>query len=283
MSADKARCGTTLVELLVAIVLVTILAAIGGVVTQRVLTVHARTAATDSRRSALADALATLVRHAASVQPGHGDLRVARDTSLEFVHDIGMTTVCRVRGDTLVVTNAADTVPWSATLPRAITTDDELRVWHDADARWVRRSVLAVAPVSGACGDSSLAWPGSGTQQLVLDSSTAGVRPGVVVRVRQRERWSLVRGGDGNWSLSMATWDATRHRFAVPQPLLSPLSPPASHVGPGMVVRAVDAMGSVLPDSALAHTHALLVSLRFTTAVRTGAITDSVRINVAIR
>jgi len=283
MSAGDTRRGVTLVELLVAIVLVTMLAAIGGVITQRMLTVHARTAATDSRHSALADALATLARHAASVQPGQGDLRVARDTSLEIVHDIGMTTVCRVHGDTLVVTSGPDTVPWSATLPRAITTDDAVRVWHDADARWLRRNVVAVAPASGACGDSSLTWPSLGTQQLVLDSSTGGMRPGVVVRVRQRERWSLVRGGDGNWSLSLATWDATRNRFAVPQPLLSPLTPPAAREGPGLAVRAVDAQGRVLADTALADTHALLVTLRFRPSVRLGANTDSVRINVAIR
>jgi len=283
MSAIDLRRGLTLMEMLVAIVLVTMLVAIGGAIAQRVLAVHARTSAADSRRSALADALATLTRHAASVQPMQGDLRAARDTTLEIVHDIGMTTVCRAAGDTLVVTSGADTVPWSSTLPRAITTDDIVRIWHEADARWLPRNVLAVAPASGTCGDSARPWPGTGTQRLLLDRNTAGLRPGTLVRVLRRERWSLVLGGDGKWSLALATWDASRNIFAVPQPLLSPLASPSARTGAGFDVRAVDGEGRALADTALANAHALLVTLRSLPSARLGAITDSVRINVAGR
>jgi len=283
MSAIELRRGLTLVEMLVAIVLVTMLVAIGGATTQRVLAVHARTSAADSRRSALADALATLTRHAASVQPMQGDLRTARNTTLEIVHDIGMTTVCRAAGDTLVVTSGADTVPWSSTLPRAITTDDVVRIWHEADARWLPRNVLAIAPASGTCGESARPWPGAGTQRLLLDRNTAGLRPGATVRVLRRERWSLVLGGDGKWSLALATWDASRDIFAVPQPLLSPLASPSARTGAGFDVRAVDGEGRALADTALAGAHALLVTLRSLPTARLDAITDSVRINVAIR
>ena len=109
------------------------------------------------------------------------------------------------------------------------------------------------------------------------------MRPGMVVRVRQHERWSLVRGADGNWSLSLATWDATGTRFAAPQPLLAPLAPPSAASGPGFSVRAVDGQGRTLSDTALAAAHALIVTLRFGPSVRLGEITDSVRINVAVR
>ncbi len=276
------RRGTTLVELLVSLVLVTLLVGIGSMSTRRVLAVQARTARDDARHAALTDALLTLSRQAASADPLMGDLRVARDTALELLHDIGMTTVCRTAGDTLVVTSGADTLPWSATLPRLVTTDDFVRIWHDADARWIARRVLAATPASGPCGDSSLAWPDRGTQQLLLDSTTAGMRPGVVVRVLQHERWSMVRGADGNWSLSLATFDATRNTMSSPQPLLSPLAAPSAPSGPGLAVRAIDAQGRTLPDTALAQTRALMLTLRLATSARQHATTDSIRINVGI-
>lgn len=283
MMRDPHRRGVTLIELLVCLVLVTLLTGIGSLSTQRVLAVQSRSASADARHTALSDALLTLSRHVASADPLRGDVRMARDTALEIVHDIGMTTVCRTAGDTLVVTHGADTVPWAATLPRRITTDDHLRVWHDADARWIARRIRTVNAASGPCGDSSLAWPDRGTQRLVLDSTTIGMRPGVVVRVLQHERWSLVRGADGNWSLSMATFDATRAAMTTPQPLLSPLSSPTAPSGPGLLVRALDGLGATLADTALRRTRALMLTLRLAPTSRHGAFADSVRINVGPR
>ncbi len=274
------RPGVTLVELLVALVLLLVLLTISSASMQRLLAVQARTGTTEARGSASSDALQTLRRHAATIDLASADLRVARDTALELVYTVGVTTVCRTNRDTLVVTSSADSLPWSSTLPRAITSDDAVRIWHDADARWMRRRVLGALPASGPCGDSSVAWPDRATQQLLLDSGTTGLRPGVAVRVVQRERWSLVRGGDGRWSLSLATWNAARNSFDVPQPLLSPLSAPSAAGGAGLVVRALDAQQRVVSDSALQTASALLIVLRGLPSRRDGAPLDSVRIHV---
>jgi prepilin-type N-terminal cleavage/methylation domain-containing protein len=274
------RPGVTLIELLVVLALVMVLVAIAGASTQRLLAIQSQAASADTRRSALSDALRTLTRHVASAESSRGDLRSAQDTVLELLHGIGSTTVCNARGDTLVVTNSADSMPWRTTLPRAVTDDDALRIWHDGDARWITRRVRTTAPATGPCGDGSLPWPDRATQQLVLDGTTSGMRPGAVVRVLQHERWSLVRGGDGNWSLTLATWDASRHAFNPPQPLLSPLSPPSAGSGAGLVVRAIDALGNPLPDSALGQARSVIVVLRYRPTGRQGVITDSVRVDV---
>jgi len=283
MTRDHSRPGVTLVELLVVLVLVSMLVTIAGASTQRILAVQTRLSSADGRRTASSDALQTLTRHVASADPTLGDLRTARDTALEFVHALGSTTVCRSHGDTLVVTSGADSLPWVTTLPRLITDDDAVRVWHDDDSRWVARQVRDVSSAAGACGDSSLAWPGRATQQLILDSAATGLRPGAVVRVLQRERWSLVRGADDNWSLSLATWDPTRLRFAVPQPLLSPLATPSAMAGAGLETHALDAVGRRLPDSALARARSIVVVLRHATTGRHDIIVDSGRIDVGHR
>jgi prepilin-type N-terminal cleavage/methylation domain-containing protein len=271
------RAGVTLIELLVTLFLTAILISIAGASLQRVLAVQSETTRADGRRTALTDALHTLVRHAASADPARGDLRSVRDTALEFTHAIGSATVCRAAGDTLVITGSADSLPWSATLPRAVTDDDALRVWHDADARWITRRTRTAGTATGACGDSGSTWPDRATQRLLLDAPTAGMRPGAIVRVLQHERWSLVRSADGTWSLALATWDEARNTFGVPQPLLAPLAPPA---GDGLRARALDALGTPLADSALPRTRTLLVAIRYAPTARRGAITDSVRIDV---
>lgn len=280
MTRIARRTGVTLIELLVVLVLVMVLVAIAGGSLQRLLAIQSQSAIADGRRAALSDALSTLTRHVAAADPSHGDLRAARDTVLELLHGIGSTTVCYARGDTLVVTSSADSMPWRTTLPRAVTDDDALRVWHDGDAHWITRRVRTTAPATGPCGDGSRPWPDRANQQLVLDGTTSGMRPGAVVRVLQHERWSLVRGGDGNWSLTLATWDAARRAFNPPQPLLSPLSPPSAGAGAGLVVRAIDALGNPLPDSALAQARSVIVVIRYRPTGRLGVITDSVRIDV---
>lgn len=274
------RRGVTLVELLVSIVLLLIVVSIGAIVARRTMAIQARMSVRDARASAMSDALNTLARHAASAEPGLADIRRARDTVLDLVHGIGVTTVCRVARDTMVITSDADSLPWSASLPRSVTTDDQVRVWRDDERDWLERSILSAGSASGTCGDSSRSWPGRGAQRLVLSSAIDGVQAGAPVRVLQRARWSLVRGGDGAWALSMSTWDASRSAFQVPQPLLAPLAAPSAPGGAGFTVVAIDARGAVLPESNLSATRSLIAVLRAPRHQIYGNVVDSVRINV---
>lgn len=281
MTSGSVRCGTSLVEVLVAVVLLLIVVQIGGVSARTVLARESRVATLSSRSSAIADGLQTLARHVASADPSSDDLQRASASVLDVVTTIGVASACRIRGDTLVISSGDSASPWFATLPRAVTSDDAVRVWTDRDG-WVDRRILSVASGSGACGESFAPWPGAGSQRLVLNDTLPGsARPGGLVRVLSRERWSLTLGGDGNWSLTRATWNAGTATFSVPQPLVSPLATLTAATGAGFTVRAADAAGSTLADSALRKAHFVDVVMRGRPHVRYGAITDSVRIHVA--
>jgi hypothetical protein len=247
---------------------------------QRTLSVQARAAHRDGRAADLSAALRTLGRHSASADPLSRDVRIARDTLLDVVHTIGVSSICRVNADTLTLGADADTLPWATTMPRAVSADDMLRIWHDTRQEWVQRGIRVVGSASGSCGDSTTSWSGSATQRLVLTDTISGLRPGAPVRVLQREKWSLVRGGDGLWALSMATWNSATGAFTTPQPLIAPLASPGAAGGPGFAVRAIDARGLTVADSALTRARSLIAVVRAARQAMYGVVTDSVRINV---
>ncbi len=274
------REGVTLIELLVSLMLLLVVVAIGAIAARRTLAIEARTSLRASRESGISNALRTLARHASNAEPARGDIRRARDTVLDMVHTIGITSVCRVSRDTVMITSDADSLPWTTVLTRAVTADDEVRVWRDEAHDWVQRGLRAVSGASGSCGDSVRTLPGRATQRLVLSDTVSGVYSGAPLRVLQRERWSLVRGGDGAWALSMATWDAARGVFQVPQPLIAPLASPTAVGGAGFAISAIDSRGVAVIDSALVRTRSLFAVLRAPRHQIYGNVADSVRINV---
>ena len=280
MRIAHSRSGVTLIEMIVALLLLLVVFAIGSLTAQRSISTAVEMGARESRAASVSDALRTLARHGVNADPRENDIRSAADSVLEIMHTIGVSTVCRVRGDTLVLSQPADEMPWSAVLPRAVTEDDQLRIWNELPQLWVSRGIRDVAAASGSCGDSSTTWSGSASQRVVMDDSIPGVTAGSPVRVVQRERWSLVRGGDGLWSLSLATWDAVRGAYATPQPVVSSLADRSAPGGPGFSVRAIDHANLPLADAALTRTRSLIVHVRSAAHARFGSSTDSVRINV---
>lgn len=281
--APTQRHGITLIELVVALSLLLLLLGIGSITARRALTTQSLGSTADARAVAISDALQTLARHASDADPVNGDLFVVRDTALQLRHGIGLTSVCKASADTLVTSGGNDETPWRTMLLRQITDDDQVRLWHEPTRSWILRSIRTTAPATGTCGDSTAPWPERASQRLLLDDSIPGIHAGAPVRVLQRERWSLVRGGDGNWSLTLATWNAARAAFNTPQPLLSPLAAPFAPDGPGLSVHAISAEGDTLAASALTRTRTIIAVIRSSTHPRLGNFTDSIRINVRTR
>ncbi len=280
MRISALRAGVTLIEMIVSLMLVLVLLTVGSLVAQRSIRTVATVSTTELRSGTLSDGRQTLIRHVSNADPAANDLRAAHDSVLDLVHTIGVATICTVRRDTIVLTAANEAFPWSSTLPRGVTADDEVRIWSDSGQRWIQRAVRTATAAAGGCGDSTDAWPGRASQRLIVEDSIAGARPGALVRVLGRERWSLVRGGDGRWSLSLATWNALSRTFSTPQPVVSPLASPTAPGGSGFAVRAIDAAGVQLDDSSLARTRAILVWVRSASQGHIGTLSDSVRINV---
>jgi prepilin-type N-terminal cleavage/methylation domain-containing protein len=274
------RRGVTLIELLVALLLSAVVVAVGSMSVTMSLRELTRADTTGTRAAALTDALHTLERHLTTAEASANDLRVVRDTAVDLLHTIGVASVCRVHADTLVLSTTTDSLPWRTVMPRAPTTDDAVRIGPTEVGVWLTRGVRDVGSASGLCGDTAVVWPGRAWQRLVLTDSLPEIRVGAIVRIMQREKWSLVRGGDGQWSLSLATWDAASSRFGVPQPLLTPLASPTAPGGAGFSAAALDVRGVALPDSALARTRVVHITLRSARHARLGQVADSVRIHV---
>lgn len=274
------RPGVTLIEVTVSLLLVLILLSVGSLVARRSISTVGTVSTVELRSGARSDGLRTLTRHLINTDPQSGDLRIARDSVLDLVHTIGVGSICRANRDTVILSAPDAALPWSTTLPRGVTSDDAVRIWSDGDQRWLQRSVRSVTAAAGLCGDSTATWPGRAGQRLILDDTITNAGPGAFLRVLQRERWSLVRGGDGQWSLSLATWNAIGRSFSTPQPLVTPLAAPTARGGPGFAVRAFDVGGRPITDSALSRTRAVDVRLSSAPHQRFGAHSDSVRINV---
>jgi type II secretory pathway pseudopilin PulG len=278
----RSRLAFTVIELIVALLLLSVVVLVGAQAARVALGTQARVDYIGSRASALADARRTLRAHVRDAVPALGDLRAAQDTVLDVVHTLGSSVVCRQRHDTLVTSAPGPVVPWRSTMPRLVARGDMLRVWHEVSATWTDYVVRDARSAAGACGDVTRPWPDAPSQRLVLsDTLPAGLRPGAPVRVLLREKWSLVRGSDLQWSLSMATWDAVARRFGTPQPLVTGLAAPTAAEGAGLAVAARDSAGGLLSGGALARTHAVRVVLRAVRHPRFGAIADSVQIHVA--
>ena len=279
---SSSRAGTTLAELVVALTLLAVLTAIAALTSREALRREAATGADASRSEAIADGLRTITRHARDITPALGDLLAAADTALELRHPLGIGTICRMQRDTLVLAQAHDSTVWPASMPRAVSTGDEVRVWHEPAAAWVTRTVTATSAASTPCGDAIAPWPDRASTRVTLDDTMPFARPGTPVRILQRQRWSLLRSGSGDWSLAMATWDAPRNRFSTPQPLLAPLASPTAPGGPGFEVHALDALGATLPPGTLDSTRAITIVLRSEPrSARHRPILDSVQINVS--
>lgn len=274
------RRGTTLVELVVALSLLTVILAIGALVAQRTLSEEARVTRSTAQRAALADALHTLTRHLSETDPAAGDLQAVRDTMLDALVPIGLTTTCRHRADTLTVATAAEPAPWAATLPRDITAGDVIRVWSERSAGWVQSTVAATATAAGPCGDSLAPWPDRASVRLLLRDTLPPISAGSPIRLLQRQKWSLIRSVGGEWALAMATWDPLRSAFTTPQPVVAPLASPTARSGPGFTVTALDSTHAPVGTGPLSRTRALHLSLRTPPNARSTSTTDSAHINV---
>lgn len=281
MHTFASRRGTSLPELLVALTISLIVLSIGSRAATSAIALQSTISASDISSTTRNSAVATLSRHVTNSIPRDGDLYSAQDTVLEFAHTIGVVTVCAIRGDTILTTRGADSLPWHTSLPRTISTNDRLRIWSDSTSTWRTLGVRTIGTATGPCGTPDRPWAGSAWQRIALDSIPTGVSVGALIRVLQRERWSLLRSGDGTWSLALATWEAARGRFGVPQPVMALLNAPSAPGGPGLDVRAADATGTTLTSANLERTASVTVILRSATPPRGGTVaSDSVQINV---
>jgi type II secretory pathway pseudopilin PulG len=280
--AVTTRCGSSLVELLVAL---PILAIIGAIAIAVLLGAHKQ-----ARKSDTVQGNARELRHGGLVmatelrplQPG--DLIAWTDTSLEFQSLVGVGIAC----DTRVASRHIDMLPaWESDPARTafITTaqpNDRVVAWRTGRDPGTRAApfetrVASVAS-STACAGSPLRIDATRAIRLhVSDSSASPLQEGTPVRITRRVRYALYRASDGNWFLGRRSHDGTD--WDVVQPVIGPLLSAASR-GVNFVV--TDSADVPLASGA---TSAAAVRIRFR-AARVGVATsvvDSTAFDVALR
>lgn len=292
---NRARRGSGLIEVLVALPLIVIL---GLIAVRLLISVQRDAVRLDGKLGATRE-----LRHSAGILLTEWrtirsqDLIAWNDTAVEFESLIGTGIACaadplgqwvaiaRQRDEDLHTDPDPVEVIWNAT-PQP---GDQVHLWLASATplepdRAAGAAALAAAPAAASpdCNRSPLRPFRTQTVRLVLSDSLAGrVAIGAPVRITRRTRYSLYRGADGGWFLGRRTlgplgWD-------IVQPVAGPL---ASARDRGLRIMVSDSAGAALP-SGTGSPRALNIALRAPRTIGrppTGPTrTDSVSIAIALR
>jgi hypothetical protein len=239
MSALSARRGTTLAELVVAFTLLSVISALAAAVL----------VGAERRLRAVSEAsgAAHTVRDGAALLAGEiggGDSIVVRgDTAVELLALIGQSALCARAAAWLVLPPSVTSAGQAFTLWRSPPSAGDVAAAFDTSAnQWRYRRVDAVsAPTDGGgcvpasylitVADSAARTPV--TRLVLADSFPPTVGVGAPVRLLRRVRWTLYRGGDGQWALGQRSCDPVTG-CGTAQPAAGPF---ASARDSGLVIR----------------------------------------------
>jgi hypothetical protein len=231
--------------------------------------------------SQLRDAEALLpidVRMASSVA---GDVREARDTSIELRGTIASAVVCDTAVGGIVLAPVTTDAYTYAGVVSAISAGDTawLLVAGDSTGGWHPYRVAASGSYrAGQCAalGPQLVPPAltSSRTLIALDSVSPAALVGAPVRVTRPLRYSLYRGTDGRWYLGQRDWNTVTATFNSIQPVSGPYLSPA--LG-GLALRYLDTAGNALAMP-VANTRAIAAvqaNLRSDTKSPTRALASS--------
>jgi len=242
------RPGFTLAELLIALACASVLFAVTASIAlrqQRLFTELADNAAITGR---LREVIATLPIDLRGVSPAAGDIREARDTSLEFRATIASAVVCDTAGRSIILGPALAGAETFANYLTTLSPSDTAWLLDPRDTleRWIPRKITSISStVANGCGRGApaLATPFSATI-LTLDT-LAPARPGTALRVTRPVRYSLYRSSDGSWQVGARDWNSSTLRLNTIQPIAGPFLPPSGH---GLAFSYLDSAGRGLTN-----------------------------------
>lgn len=291
--APNARRGTTLLELLVALVAGAIVVAAVArlyVAQERAARTLLAGAREEARMSEAASILPVTVR---AVAPGEGDIPsgMATDTALELRETIASGIVCAVGPTSITLPDDSDddaTLGAYLALPEV---SDTIWLLGAADSggarRWIGVGLAdAAADRCGAVG--TLAGGGAALRlTTTADPRVAGAATGSPARITRRARFSLYRAADGAWWLGYRAWSAVSGRLATVQPASGPYAPPSIAGAP---FRYFDSAGVELRAPVLATERIARIDVRLRPArgagegaSRADTRRDSLSTSIALR
>jgi prepilin-type N-terminal cleavage/methylation domain-containing protein len=248
---QRRRRGFTLPELLIALVCGAVLFAAIASASLRQQRLFAELADNVAVTGRLREATATLPIDLRAVSPAAGDLRDARDTSLEIRATIASAVVCDTVGRSIVLAPALTGAETYASFVTSVATGDT--AWlldvRDTIENWMPGRITSVSSATAnkcAAGGPLLNGPFLSTT-FVFDSLPVGCVVGSVLRVTRPIRYSLYRSADGSWQLGARDWNSTSVRLNTIQPVAGPLLAPSER---GLVFTYVDTSGGILVNPA---------------------------------
>lgn len=296
----RQRCGSSLLELLVAMPLVALITAVG---VHLLITTHQQALATDGALGATRE-----LRHGANVLASEWralrptDLIAWSDTSMEFQATVGVGVVCSSQTPRNHIAllgadpaGAATGVTLGQLLQpswnQALQPGDMAEVWQTPTLPLAStRAVLARVHSSATTHDCRNAANNRRallpTQTLTLaDSLTVPVAVGTPVRLSRRVRYSLYRSSDGDWYLGRKT--LTTSGWDVIQPVSGPLLSARDN---GLQFQLFDRNNAPLPRGSVSGAQPpVRIHLQLRAPQRAGRAaplarrTDSLAIDVAFR
>ena len=219
LSAGR-RTGATLVELLVALMLATIVlgAATSSLLRQqRTARSLGRSASGDAQARA---ALGALAVELAALTAGSGDIEAgqASDTALQVRSVVASGLACADAAGAATFIGESDNGNdvFAGAGPRL---GDSLWWLGGTPAEWRVRRIVAADSVSAPCALSSTP-PGPARRLVIAGLDTIGY--GAPLRVVRPIRYAFYRSGDGSWQLGVRDWVEATNGFAAPQPVAGP-------------------------------------------------------------
>lgn len=296
------RAGLSLVELLAAIVITSLLGAAVFRLVDRSQRFARGIAAMADQRAQLAVAALAVESELQGAAPSDGDLIAVSDSAVSYLGRVGSAVTCNVTGSTLDLAPSAlasgVVLTWWNTAPQPA---DSLLVFDEgasrgaADDQWRHVALAAVSVLPSACHLSafvdSIADAGKSgwrlTTAVPLPSTVVAGAPMLVVRP---QRFALYRSGS-EWALGWTEWNHAAGSWHVIQPVAGPLSSyTASPLTSGVSFAWRDSGGATLAPAQVAAAAGVSLTLRAVTreAVRvdggaTGIRRDSLSRHVALR
>ena len=269
----RTRCGHTVAESLVGLLIATLAMAVTARAAGLTLRTEARTATEVRMAHDNADALDVVAERLRDVVPADGDLLAADTGMLAMRVPVGTVTFCAGAGDTLSLAPGDGASPWVDDLTRPPAVGDDVRPVGGLAASGAVARVVAVTAVDAPCAAEFRAWSLRARWRVVLDSAITAPPIGAPVRLLTRERWTAYRGIDGRWALGLAAWGAATNAYDTPQPVVAILDA----VAPVFVAEPRDSAGTRVAAGAFAQVRAVGLVLR-----RRGG-SDSVVVRVPTR
>ena len=224
----KASRGWTLLELVIALVIFGVVAALG----MAAIASEQRDARAASRiramRAELRDATGVLAQELRGASPATDTLRLAADTAVEFFAPLLTAITCAPgSGARLLLVPPLNSAAMQPALGPQPDTGDLAWIWEQDSVRtpgtWRRWRVAAFGSDASESCTAALA-PLAGQPLLLTVAGDAGMVPaGAPVQLVRRGRYSIYRASDGDWYLGYRRCDALGpSRCQAVQPVAGP-------------------------------------------------------------